>query len=193
MWILCLEFFRFFPISVFHWFFTDARSKSHSFSLSAGREKNEFSCIYIWFFCYAHRLSPSIHHLKALVCGMENRLTTIQSMIIIIPNLSSGSQRIFLSVFFFFWFGSLSICMLHCVECCSKVVECRMLGHCVRKFFSSLGQREKYLTIHIFMTGQTCCSYNQCAFFSLSNTTFFRLCKLKRNFYYFSSSVVLLF
>lgn len=102
VWILCLEFFRFFPISVFHWFFTDARSKSHSFSLSAGREKNEFSCIYIWFFCYAHRLSPSIHHLKALVCGMENRLTTIQSMIIIIPNLSSGSQRIFLSVFFFF-------------------------------------------------------------------------------------------
>lgn len=192
--------------------FVSLNSSSYRNSIS-WKTKNDFSCIYIYD-VFTHQI-PIVHIFLfrfwfevcvffLSVC-MKNRLTAIQSMIIIILNLSSGSQRFSIGIFF----SSLSlICCFCCtLECCSE--SCRMLDpHCVRNNLKKSTTTNihtiipkfiiiQYLSIHIFMTGQS--SYNALRFhrstLEIVRSTKKRTtskCKLKRNFYYFSSSVVLL-
>lgn len=176
--------------------------------------KNDFSCIYIYD-VFTHQI-PIVHIFLfrfwfevcvffLSVC-MKNRLTAIQSMIIIILNLSSGSQRFSIGIFFFFSPSDL-LFLLHIGMLLREPVECwiRIVWETIWKnqqqpsYIQSYRKLIiiQYLSIHIFMTGQS--SYNALRFhrstLEIERSTKKRTnskCKLKRNFYYFSSSVVLL-
>lgn len=135
--ILYTEHFNFLCVNFYVWNFSASHS-IRSFDLASslwihlhtairfhGKQKWFFMHLHIWCFHTSnlHRTYFSLSILVWSMCFflsvcMKNRLTAIQSMIIIILNLSSGSQRFSIGIFF----SSLHlICCFCCtLECCSE-------------------------------------------------------------------------
>lgn len=119
-----------------------------------------------WIFLHLHVIFSHIYPYDiwtVFESRIENRLTSIQSMIVIILTSSSSSQRIFVcSICWSFGAGTL--------ECCAQPVECRCIRWWENGLFSShrafLTRVEQFLSVHIFMTVQFLFVIHRCIFVS---------------------------